>query len=61
MAIENTAYIMDAYGNQCTVTGAVGAVGRVVEILEEQGFAWNEGMQCYDEGFDATDDEGEPA
>ena len=51
------AYVTDIHGNVCQVSGQPELLCRIIKLLEQHGFAYNAVVQCYDEGFYASDTE----
>ena len=61
MPLEPTiAYVTDIHGNVCQLSGQPELLARLIQLLEQHGFAYNDTVQCYDEGFYSTHTE-EPA
>ena len=50
-------YVTDIHGHLCQMSGQPELLCRLIQLFEQHGFAYNETVQCYDEGFYKADAE----
>ncbi len=49
--ISYSATITDKAGREVMISGSADLIDHIGEILETNGFKWNEQVECWDEGF----------